>query len=1045
MSNNNELPIDITKKLHWIYSMINKSEKNIKFSFPPSDPFNDFSVLALAIDAFSKSRLRYIKKLDRYYKSIDFAKSYYEQIREEIFSHETDKDFKDYLNSCGSFPNLLKDLSKFSYKGKLDRKKILKKDQPALLAYIARQSAALIEERLESGMSPELETLSKREFNYSNPKEIKKCLKVFQDFNHDNMILINALKPIVKNEMLIFSIYEKDCFPIDQEALARSIDGATNVFYDFNIDLYFNKGFYLPQYIAEIVDRKKIELSKEFYKENAQNIDIIFSTINFTNSKNIYDVDVSSVMRTSYDIIKGYKHFSGSPYSWDQSTRRALKNNLGIFKDDPFYWRRHFLKKNQPSINGDPLDINYDFAVFFDEIYRHLYYGSSINLADSNFLTNIKYYENYGEDDKDNAKSNAVKESIKKIDGVIYKIRNKYKKEALEDITRWLLKELESFVEKGFQKNVDLNLKTKYLGPLSAEAIIDKCKVKIAKYEKVEKKINRLRDEVDFFIEENKEKLANDIKNNTVIEDKYRDKLYDHYILCEEFYYMLRDKFTPDIEKFRRRHYVLMREHPKYHHEPYSEIAINSVRKDIKEKNIQNIKHWLQLTEEIATQLDELDVYGDELYSRRSLMRWWYLFFKNSETSKSLPNYQKYKLLPKDLFKLDAQFLDSRFSKYFDSRQTSKSEFLDDLKKSVGQILDLIHIHPDLANIFVSLIKEKISSLYKDDKNKVNGNYDANLALELNWENFYQENNSLAEQRFWETLILFVLTKKDSMVRAYLCRCIDSISRAIMFINGVFPDPILENKKASRLDAKDQILKNSYKKIAKDLDPAINLFQDYLYYLDKQRLSNKAFEYPSYLNHLVSSSKTYAKSDLLTYDYKRYVDKHFDSDLIAFPISKFLFVYETIENLKNLKNYINIMENIDVYEIGDADKNIPEYSIKKEISYHEFAILDRKIKNKQIVDKYLKKSKNSLSISTLEDLSKKYQNENPSEKFSYLRKILSSGSIKKTSYQKLDRKSSLNWLKRSPLSKKLHELEIFSKYEKKLGFYELLKANKSLD
>ena len=60
MSNNNELPIDITKKLHWIYSMINKSEKNIKFSFPPSDPFNDFSVLALAIDAFSKSRLKYI-------------------------------------------------------------------------------------------------------------------------------------------------------------------------------------------------------------------------------------------------------------------------------------------------------------------------------------------------------------------------------------------------------------------------------------------------------------------------------------------------------------------------------------------------------------------------------------------------------------------------------------------------------------------------------------------------------------------------------------------------------------------------------------------------------------------------------------------------------------------------------------------------------------------------------------------------------------------------------------------------------------------------
>ena len=104
MSNNKKLPIDITKKLHWIYSMINKSEKNIKFSFPSSDPFNDFSVLALAIDAFSKSRLKYIKKLDRYYKSIDFAKSYYEQIREEIFSHETDKDFKDYLGICTGVP-----------------------------------------------------------------------------------------------------------------------------------------------------------------------------------------------------------------------------------------------------------------------------------------------------------------------------------------------------------------------------------------------------------------------------------------------------------------------------------------------------------------------------------------------------------------------------------------------------------------------------------------------------------------------------------------------------------------------------------------------------------------------------------------------------------------------------------------------------------------------------------------------------------------------------------------------------------------------------
>ena len=280
----------------------------------------------------------------------------------------------------------------------------------------------------------------------------------------------------------------------------------------------------------------------------------------------------------------------------------------------------------------------------------------------------------------------------------------------------------------------------------------------------------------------------------------------------------------------------------------------------------------------------------------------------------------------------------------------------------------------------------------------------------------------------------FIVFKINISCEVFISKCMDSITRAVLFINGINPFFYFQH--------------NPYDVLIQDLELPIKVFKEF-----QKESSEEAHDAFSPLSGLRNFENE-------------------DPDL--FPINKILFIQEIIESIENIQKYLKLMKSVDIHDFNynkryfsRANSNI-ELKKKQGISNEELAVLAKKVSGHYIYDrdslksvineynlvkkssvtKFIRDDKNENmekvrkklfgeSIKTKElTVKQKHKIQKELKKYSQLHNITKEGNI--------DRDSAIQWLKDRTGNhiklKDLHNYRIPYGIDK-IGFYEFAKLS----
>ena len=1090
---------DLKNDLKNFKALIERSYPNKGIRFPLFDYKNQYKDLSKSLLRVSKSRDKYIKEFNKFLSSKEYKteliseyKKSMQIIRKQFFTDyaKGEERFKEiidsypykpafYSNKCTkkqiiSFANddfkkghLLKKIN-----GKLNKKDLMlqyyehynyvQETDDESLYFIADISATYIDDfegldcdieiqENETEIISDLNDAVKAHGHLTEPDisaDYNDLLSMIKKTKISGSFLPFEMRMQIYKNIPVFCSTPINYFPIDNEMPDYFQEGMSGEFtrkFADPDDPLSTKNLFTYN-VADIVNKKKYDLSKCFYKENREDLKIISEIQTLEKTNHILNIDVRNSLKVCYELMKGYKESASIVYAEDCSREdffygwRFSNTKTTLSKkdsDDHYHYKTYFCKDGDGKISSDILNPNESYGRVF-EIIKDIYSSSFLNYSSDEAVgTSMTGFFTENDLAKTDNLNIHKKISDKLIKEFFEELKNLCEKDhkSIDSLKEWLSYEFQAFYEDEITKHGRMKKHYADLEKRDNYGLIKYCKDRLKEYKKIKAKLNKSKSLFNSHLEEHQEDIKERLQASTI------NIIWDIPSVCQNFFKLFSNEmlaFGKGIEFFVDDKWSKTKDNEV---EPFGENNINKIEKiltkivpKLREDDLFNRSEKIQAN----NYKNNLRVINKNLKTHeKAFIRNWVLthsklIYKgeilkyicdtndgdknklwkdksktilNKKLKQELPNYVNIQYLSDNIFNVVDKFYKVKGNDEIDDRAVNS------IKNTISEAILLIHIRPDMAGVFGnSVADENNSKILKAYKNK-------DILFEI-ISIFYS----------------FIVFKINISCEVYMSKCMDSITRAVLFINGINPFFYFRD--------------NPYDVLINDLELPIKVFKEF-----QKELSEIAHEDFSALYELKNLK---------------------DEDPELFPINKILFIQEIIESIENIQKYLKVMKSIDIHDINynkryfsRAYSNI-ELKKKQGISSEELAVLAKKVSSHYINDhdslksvinennlvkrssvtKFIRDDKNENmekvrkklfgeSIKT-KDLTAKQKHKIQKElkKYSQLHNITKEGNI--------DRDSAIQWLKdRTGNHIKLKDLCNYRIPHgiRKIGFYEFAKLS----
>lgn len=705
---------------------------------------------------------------------------------------------------------------------------------------------------------------------------------------------------------------------------------------------------------AKIIDNRKRELSRKFYEKNAKDLQLISEIGKITKNKDIGNIDISNALNTCYQILKGYKYSACVHYAENCSRKDFFEGWFAYSNSDDRthehqLYKKYLVRDRHDFISSDLLKSNNHYGEIIDELKNQL--GDELlNVNKDIDYTGTKFYgimigeigtknsHSLKQDNEIHAQINLANGLTKKLVTEIRKLSKKSFKK-FSHLDDWLNFEFQGYYEEEVTRFEAIKKHIAKLEKQDMFNLIRTGREKLNIFKREEKKLNKSKNIIKKYLEDNTEKFKELIENVEEIESVWQieesiEKFFEIFPKnLLNFGKGLSFFVGNDLDKL----YKLSTEY-----EPYSESELQTL-----EDILNKIEPKLRLKDEdiynqnskLQTKIMKKNIkIAEKLLSieEKSFLRTWVLqegqlIYKdsylihlqdgfqgmsniglnkknrntlNKTMHHELPNYREIQRANNNVFNAIKDFYE------VDENNEITDASINNIKNVIIDLLALLDLRPDMSGFIGNSLVDAIEKEWtKDDKNK-----DKLSSI------FYNITN-------------FITFKINTKCEVYISNCMDAITRAVLFLNGVNP-----------FDLKT----NPYDKLIEDLNAPIKLFEHY------QKCET---EYSSFHPHL-------------------------NLELEPHSICQFIFIWQIVDSLKDLKEYLKLMKLLDIYDfqelpmIVDYD-HVDSYILNRKmmgISNQELAILARKVSKHNVVN-----------LKSLEQLINKYEKITPSSMTKFIR------------------------------------------------------------
>ena len=800
--------------------------------------------------------------------------------------------------------------------------------------------------------------------------------------------------------------------------------------------------------VADVVNRKKHDLSNCFYKENKEDLKIISEIQTLQKTNHTLNIDVRNSLKVCYELMKGYKESASLVYAEDCSREdffygwrfaNTPEINLpGIDYDDDHYdYKTYFYKEGDGKISSNILKPNESYGRIFElikDVYSNYFFNYSFYETAGTFMTDFFTEYDLVKTDNLNIHKKISDRLIKEFYEELKNLSEKDRK-SVDSLKEWLSYEFQAFYEDEITKHGGMKKHYANLEKTDNYGLIKYCRERLKEYKKIKAKLNKSKSLFKSHLEEHQEDIKERLQATSIniiwdIPYVYQNffNLFSNEMLAfgKGIDFFVDDKWSKskddEVEPFGENNVnkiekILTKIVPKLREDDLfnqsEKIQANNYKNNLRiiNKNLKThekafIRNWvlshsklIYKGEILKNICDTNDGDKNENWKDKSRT------IRNKKLKKELPDYVNIQYLSDNIFNVVDKFYKVKGNDEIDDRVVNS------IKNTISEAILLIHIRPNMAGVFGNSISDENNlKILKSDKNK-------DVLIEI-INIFYS----------------FIVFKINISCEVFISKCMDSITRAVLFINGINPFFYFQH--------------NPYDVLIQDLELPIKVFKEF-----QKESSEEAHDAVSPLSGLRNFENE-------------------DPDL--FPINKILFIQEIIESIDDIQKYLKLMKSVDIHDFNynkryfsRAYSNI-ELKKKQGISNEELAVLAKKVSGhyiydrdslKSVINEYNLVKKSSLtkfirddknenmekvrkklfgeSIKTKElTVKQKHKIQKELKKYSQLHNITKEGNI--------DRDSAIQWLKdRTGNHIKLKDLHNYRiPYGiGKIGFYEFAKLS----
>jgi hypothetical protein len=812
-----------------------------------------------------------------------------------------------------------------------------------------------------------IENIINEEGNYS--KSIQECAKIFNDLisyyklEDDGLGLTDEAKAIYRRCVdKAAEFINKRSLNLSMRPFELQMRSYKNIPYHCSTPLeYFPLDDYVERYqqngyteyhqrrndqfslenlgasCAKIIDNKKQELSEKFYEKNAKDLQLISEIGKITKNKDIGNIDIGNALNTCYQILKGYKYSACVYYAENCSREKFFEGWFALYRPNEHQlYKKYLVRDRHDFISSDLLKPNNHYGEIIDELKNQLadelsstndgwhsvgtrFYG--IMIGDE-----TKYSIKTG--NEMHAQEHLADGLMKKLVAEIMKLSKKsFKKLSLLD--DWLNYEFQGYYEEEVTRFEAIKKHIAKLEKQDMFNLIRTAREKLDIFKREEKKLNKSKNIIKKYLEDNTKKFEELIESVEVISDVWQiDESVEKFF--EVFPKNLLN-FGKDLSFFVGNDLAKLYKIDKVEYEPYSESELQTLENilnkiepklRLKDEDIYNqnsklqtkiMKKNIKLAEKLLSieeksflrtwvlQEGQLIYKGASLIQMQEDFQGWSNIYLNKKNRNilnktmhhELPNYKEIQRANNNVFNAIEDFYE------VDENNEITDASINNIKNVIIDLLALIDLKPDITGFLAeSLINETKKARAIEDKNK--DKFELIILSILN----------------------FISFKISTKCEVYISNCMDAITRAVLFLNGVNPFSLTSNP---------------YDELIEDLNAPIKLFE------------------------------------------------HFqicETEDLTDSICHIMFIWQIVDSLKDLKEYLKLMKLLDIYDVQEVPMiklhhGVDSYISNKKmrgISNQELAVLAKKVSKHNVVN-----------LKSLEQLINKYEKITPSSMTKFIR------------------------------------------------------------